>query len=364
MNLEELKSAWKCQDKSSYSNVSPEELLKRLQTTQKHHGRVLLVADLFVAAVLISCTAFFLFSSSDLEVVWPLYVGSALILGAAAFHPWRNHLRRKRERRYGDSLRDELQKRSEQLDHQIRFSRWGSLWGYYLPIITGICLLYLKFHLSGRMSLDQFNKSVCFHIVVLGLLGYFAGGLGLAAARKEKAEVDAELAALDFPVTNEGIPVANRMARMLLVAGITALCGYLLYAILNPPPRTGSPVEPAAAGSEARFAKVAPFTGVRWESDQDQPLVQIRREWIRLTAIDCIPVEKLMQTARDAFGDKARKRFAEDLPELLAAAGHNPGWTVTLTLDRGDGKGPVPFEEAMTEAKRDEVRDTAAESPK
>ncbi len=361
MNFDELKSAWKCQNESSYSNLSPDELLKRLRTTQKGESQASLFADLLVAAILIFCTASFLHSRSDLEIVWPLYAGSALILGAAAFSPWRNRLRRKRERRYGDSLRDELQKRSEQLDYKIRFSRWSALWSYYLPIIAGLCLLYWQMHLNGRMSLDQFHKTMLFHIVLLGLLGYFAGALGLAAARKEKAEVDAELVALDFPVTNEGIPAAHRMARMLLVAGITALCGYLLYAILNPAPRTGSPVEPAAAGREARFAKVAPFTGVRWESDQEQPLVQVRGEWLRLTAIDGIPVEKLMQTARDAFGDKARKRFAEDLPELLAAAGHHPGWTVTLMLDRGDGNGPVPFEEEMTEEKRDEVRDTAAE---
>jgi hypothetical protein len=154
------------------------------------------------------------------------------------------------------------------------------------------------------------------------------------------------------------------MARMLLVAGIASLCGYLLYAILNPAPRTGAPVEPATADREARFSKVAPFTGVRWESGQEQPLVQVRGEWLRLTTIDGIPVEELMQKARDAFGEKARKRFAEDLPELLHAAGHQPGWTVTLMLDRGDGNGPVPFEEEMTEAKRQKVKNTSAESSK
>jgi hypothetical protein len=364
MNLDDLKNAWKCQDESSYSDICPDDLLKRLRTTQKDESFVTVFADLIVAAILLSCTAYFIFSNSDMEIVWPLYTGSALILGAAAFSPWRNRLRRKREKRYGDSLRDELQKRSEQLDDKIRFSRWSAMWSYYLPIITGLSLLYWQFHLNGRISLDQFHRAVVLKIVLLGLLGYFAGGLGLAAARKEKEEVDAKLAALDFAVTNESIPVANRMARMLLVASITTLCGYLLYAILNPAPRTGSPVEPAAAGRSARFAKVAPFTGVRWEVGHEQPLVQIRGQWFRLTTIDGIPVEQLMQTARENFGDKAHKRFAEDLPELLAAAGHQPGWKVTLMLDRGDGNGPVPFTEEMTEAKRQEARDTSSESPK
>jgi len=63
-----------------------------------------------------------------------------------------------------------------------------------------------------------------------------------------------------------------------------------------------------------------------------------------------------MQVARREFGDIARKRFTEDLPELLHAAGHNPGWTVTLMADRGDGSGPAAFEVEMTEKKRRKAR--------
>ena len=109
---------------------------------------------------------------------------------------------------------------------------------------------------------------------------------------------------------------------------------------------------------EEVFARVAPFTGVRWGSDDeadadfDQPTVEVRGEWLRLTAVEGIPIERLMQTARRRFGELARKRFTEDLVELLAAADHDPDWTVTLMLDRDDGKGPQPFEEKMTKAKR------------
>ena len=109
---------------------------------------------------------------------------------------------------------------------------------------------------------------------------------------------------------------------------------------------------------EEVFAKVAPFTGVRWGGDDearpdfDQPTVRVRGEWFRLTAVDGIPIEELMKTARRHFGDKARKRFTEDLVELLAAADHDLEWTVTLMLDANDGKGSQPFEEKMTYAKR------------
>jgi len=357
MNFDELKAAWKCQDTGELSKLIPEKQLAQLRIEHKRLDFVLLATDIFVAIVLISCTMFFLSSMREQEINWPLYAGSTLILAAAAFHPWRNHQRRKREKRYGDSLRDELMKKRAQLDFQIRYSRWSSLWGYYLPIITGLCLLYWQSHLNGRMTLVQFHKTALFHIVALGLLGYFAGGLGIGSARKQLREVDQELDALDCPLTDEELPALHKANRFLLVGGALAVCGYLLFSILNPRPRDGSPIQPAAGpGGEIRFAKVAPYTGVRWDGDSDQPIVRIAGEWLRLTAVEGIPIEELMQVARQDFGDLARKRFTEDLPELLHAAGHNPAWTVTLMLDRGDGKGAAAFEVEMTEGKRTKAR--------
>ena len=105
------------------------------------------------------------------------------------------------------------------------------------------------------------------------------------------------------------------------------------------------------AAPKIEHPKLAPFTAVRWEAG-DKPTVRIRGEWLHLTAIDDIPIDRLLQTARKEFGPLARKRFTEDLVELLHLAGHKPGSSVTLMLDRGDGKGPVFFKEEMTEDKR------------
>lgn len=38
------------------------------------------------------------------------------------------------------------------------------------------------------------------------------------------------------------------------------------------------------------------------------------------------------------FGDKARKRIAEDLVEVLSKMGHEPDWEVTLALEKPDGQ--------------------------
>jgi hypothetical protein len=98
-----------------------------------------------------------------------------------------------------------------------------------------------------------------------------------------------------------------------------------------------------------RYAKVAPFTGVRWENDR--PVVEVQGRWSPLVSIDGIPVDQLMQFARQEFGDKARKRLVEDPVELLSKMGHEPQWKVNLGLETSDGQ-VEHLDVLMTEANR------------
>ena len=101
------------------------------------------------------------------------------------------------------------------------------------------------------------------------------------------------------------------------------------------------------------WAKVAPYTGVRWENDR--PIVCVRDRWSPLISIDGIPIERIMEFAHKEFGAKAQKRFAEDLVELLSTMGHDPEWEVTLGLAKTDGQ-VEHLKIRMTEDNRDLVR--------
>ena len=101
------------------------------------------------------------------------------------------------------------------------------------------------------------------------------------------------------------------------------------------------------------FAKLAPFTGVRWENDR--PVVRVRGRWSRLVSIDGVPVERIMEFARREFGKLARKWFAEDLVQVLSRMGHDPGSKLTLVLKKKNGSVET-LEEAMTVENRSLVR--------
>lgn len=102
------------------------------------------------------------------------------------------------------------------------------------------------------------------------------------------------------------------------------------------------------------YAKVAPYTGVRWENNH--PVVQVQGRWARLHSIDGIAIDHVMDFAQMEFGDKARKRFAEDLVELLSKLGHEPGWEVSLGLATKDGQ-VEQVQIRMTEENRARVRE-------
>ena len=102
------------------------------------------------------------------------------------------------------------------------------------------------------------------------------------------------------------------------------------------------------------YAKVAPYTGVRWENDR--PIVRVQGRWLRVVSIDGLPIDRIMEFARKEFGNKARKRFAEDLVELLARLGHEPDWEVALELETEAGQ-VEQLQVRMTEENRALMRE-------
>jgi len=102
------------------------------------------------------------------------------------------------------------------------------------------------------------------------------------------------------------------------------------------------------------YAKVAPYTGVRW--DNDRPIVRVQDKWLPLVSVDGIPVGEIMEFTIKEYGDKARKRFAEDLVEVLSKMGHAPHWEVILGLETENGH-VEQSQIRMTEHNRVLVRD-------
>lgn len=109
-------------------------------------------------------------------------------------------------------------------------------------------------------------------------------------------------------------------------------------------------------GTRYGYARVAPFSGVRWQNNL--PVVLVGDDWWPLVSIDDILVEHIMKFAQKNYGDRARKRFAEDLVEVLDKMGHEPDRNVMLELRESD-ESTRAVSARMTAENRSRVRSGA-----
>ena len=108
----------------------------------------------------------------------------------------------------------------------------------------------------------------------------------------------------------------------------------------------------------AAYPKKAPFAAVRWGTSR--PEVRVGDEWYRLVSLDDVPVEEIVAFSRKVYEHLWRKRFEEDLVELLSRMGHPPQDTVTLVVQSLTSSETLIWEDMpMTAVNRKEIRDAA-----
>jgi hypothetical protein len=97
---------------------------------------------------------------------------------------------------------------------------------------------------------------------------------------------------------------------------------------------------------------------VRWQ--ESQPEVQVGDEWFKLVSLDELPAAEIVAFSQRTYGDKWRKRFEEDLVELLTRMGHPPQDTVTLVVQSLTSYQKRTLEDVpMTRANRQAIWDAA-----
>ncbi len=107
------------------------------------------------------------------------------------------------------------------------------------------------------------------------------------------------------------------------------------------------------------FPELSPFAAVRWE--ESQPIVRVDDDrWYRVVAISGEPIELIIGVCKKGAGTRWRKRFEEDLVQVLhKIGGGDPGSTVDLLLAPVDHPSSLVEMRAvpMTSEKRRALRD-------
>jgi hypothetical protein len=121
---------------------------------------------------------------------------------------------------------------------------------------------------------------------------------------------------------------------------------------------------PAQSPATPAPERSSPFEAVRW-SDAGTPEVQVEGTWYVPMSINGVAVSEILDFCNKRYGDRARKRFEEDLVAALRAMEHPLPATVRLGLRTiGDGKELSIPNAAMTEANRSRIWQAAADREK
>jgi hypothetical protein len=112
-----------------------------------------------------------------------------------------------------------------------------------------------------------------------------------------------------------------------------------------------------AVGQSGRgYPTRAPFTAVRWKDST--PEVKVKEDCYQFVAIDDVTAKDLVAFCKAKEKKHWKKRFEEDLVEMMDRMGHKPGDTVTLRVrDLATEKEKVLKDVAMTEENRRAVRE-------
>ena len=225
----------------------------------------------------------------------------------------------------------------DRLDRQIQLLR-SVLWWYIAPCIIAVNVMFV-----GMTGLGA--ASVGYGIVTL-LFGWGLYALNMRAVAKELVPRRNELARLLSQLGEAVAPIEQPPERSSKLRRFVSVM-VLLVALAA----LGIASAVFVGQATVEYPKRAPFSGVRWEGNS--PVVKIGEEWLTLVSLDGIPVEDIVAFSRWTYVDKGRKRFEEDLVEVLTRMGHPPQDTVTLVVRSQTSSETRTLEDVpMTEANR------------
>ena len=105
----------------------------------------------------------------------------------------------------------------------------------------------------------------------------------------------------------------------------------------------------------SEYSKKSPFNAVRWQ--ETQPEVRLGNEWFKLVSLNKVPAVEIVAFSQQTYGDQWRKRFEEDLVELLTRMKHPPKDKVTLVVQSlTTSETSVREDVPMTTANRSAIR--------
>jgi hypothetical protein len=348
MNFDELSEEWRATNEVAATVEQREQLIATTcRRVERFSGQIFRRDIIETAAAVFVIVAFgFMQLRTDFSTLERIGAG-VIVVGAACIIDCLQPARRSTPRApFEAPLRDYCYTELARVEKQIKLLQNVVVW-YLGPIMLGLVLMSFGRH---RLAMPFFADLAIYAAIAWGIYA-----LNQRAARKQliphrdqlrtlRARLDlaeyenGEHATINDP---ESANEPRKLWRWLFYAGLCSVAIALNWEKVKD------------------YPKKSPFTAVRWQ--ESQPEVRVGEEWFKLVSLNELPASKIVAFSRWNYGDSTwRKRFEEDLVEVLTRMGHEPKDTVRLVVSPLNSSTEQTLEGvAMTEANRQAIKAAA-----
>src|SRR3990172_6591131 len=359
MEPDKYQQAWQAHASQTRVTIDAALLLKAVQRDQRQFRATIFWRDFREVGVALLLLPLWFYLGDRWSAPWTWYLTVPVLVWIAGFMLVYRMRHKQTPSQPDEPLLHSVERSLTELEDQIWLLR-NIFWWYLLPL--GISILAIFAHVTWLKSdgwLDALGDVNVFASLGLFALWYFLYFVNQYAVRTQLEPQRQELLKLraslrdetsgevsgEYPILMsakrvECSPrrslVANLCAMVLLLIGI----GGMFFASGHDHPEK------------------SPFAAVRWR--ESQPEVRVGDEWFKLVSLNDLPSADIVAFSRQTYGNLWRKRFEEDLVELLTRMGHPPRDTVTLVVQSLTSPETRTLEDVpMTKANRRAIRDAA-----
>lgn len=172
MTLDEFEKAWKSTPHGRIA-VDISALAKEVRREEAQMRRVLLRRDAGEVATCLILVPLFLFAGLWRDLPWTWYLGIPAALFVATFMLVDRVIQKRRQRRFGNTLRECLDRSIMEVEHQIKLLR-NVFWWYLLPVVLACGAFFL--HVGWNMRETGIAAAIS-TAVTLGILALVTWGI-------------------------------------------------------------------------------------------------------------------------------------------------------------------------------------------
>jgi hypothetical protein len=363
MDPDKYQQAWQVQSAQSRVTIDANLLLKEVQHTQRHFRATIFWRDFREIGVALLMIPLWLYLGARFALPWSWYLTVPALVWIAGFIQVDRMRHQKQPGEPGEPLLHSVQESLAQVSHQIWLLR-NVFWWYLLPCTISVLAFFAHVAWLESRDLWGFLGPVLF-VTVLYVGIYYLNQyavrsqleprrqelLALLASLKDETNSDDENSQHAMTKSSTGVKSSEKLWRavsiMALLVVLTALASVAAF---------------FAGQAAAGYPKLSPFAAVRWQ--ESRPEVELGDEWWQLVSIDDVPATEIVAFSQRTYGDLWRKRFEEDLVEVLAGMGHEPKKTVRLVVSPFGSSNTRTLEDVpMTKANRQAIKAAAQTRP-